>query len=126
MRKKFLLMCFVLSLFTSMGGGCLYGQTIVSTETELKNALTAGGDVKLGANLEVTEMIAISAGVTATLDLNSHAITSGYQTGSTTKHIYPLDNYGTLTTIMVRLLLKTAEVMVLSQDVVSMCKLILN
>lgn len=77
---------------------CAFSATAqVTTEAELKSALTAGGDVTLGADINVTEMIEIPAGITATLDLNGHAITSGYQTESETKHIYPLDVNGDLT-----------------------------
>ena len=47
----------------------------VTTEAALKDALTAGGEVTLGADINVTEMIVVPTGVTATLDLNGHAIT---------------------------------------------------
>lgn len=75
---------------------------VIDTEAELSAALTAGGTVTLGGNIEVNTMIAIPAGITATLDLAGFAITSGYQDGygaasDTPKHIYPLDVYGNLT-----------------------------
>ncbi|MBR3786673.1 MAG: hypothetical protein IKJ77_09720 [Firmicutes bacterium] len=72
-------------------------ETVVTTEADLSAALAAGGEVKLGGDITVNTMIEIPAGVTATLDLNGYAITSGYQTGSDTKHIYPLDVWGNLT-----------------------------
>ena len=70
--------------------------TTVTTEAGLSEALATGGKVVLGADIKVTEEIAVPAGVTATLDLAGNAITSGLQT-DTTKHIYPINNYGTLT-----------------------------
>ena len=74
-----------------------FAATVVTTEADLKTALAAGGEVALGADIEVKEEIKISSGVTAVLDLNGKKITSGYQTGSTSKHIYPFNNYGTFT-----------------------------
>ena len=69
----------------------------VTSEADLEKALTTGGDVVLGSNIIVTEMITVPAGVTATLDLNGCAITSGLQADDNTKHIYPISNSGTLT-----------------------------
>ena len=68
----------------------------VTTEAELQNALTNGGEVVLGADILVNETIEIPAGVTAELDLAGYAITSGLQS-DTTKHIYAFRNNGKLT-----------------------------
>lgn len=46
----------------------------VDTEEDLKAQLALDGSVKLGADIEVTSMIEIPAGVTVTLDLNGHTI----------------------------------------------------
>ena len=70
---------------------------VVDTEAELKEALANGGEVTLESDIKVDETILIPTGVTSTLDLNGYAITSGYQSDSTTKHIYPFNNYGKLT-----------------------------
>ena len=70
---------------------------VVTTEADLNAALAAGGEVALGNDIVVRTMIEVSKDVTATLDLAGYKITSGYQDGSTTKHIYPLDVYGNLT-----------------------------
>lgn len=69
----------------------------VSTEAALKEAITTGGNVILDGDIEVAETIEVPAGVTTTLDLNGYAITSGYQSGSDSMHIYPFDNHGTFT-----------------------------
>ncbi len=73
------------------------GTTTVTTEEELARALTNGGNITLGDDIFVNTMITVPSGVTATLDLNGYAITSGYQAGSTAKHIYPINNNGDLT-----------------------------
>ena len=77
--------------------GSVFAGTTVATEADLKTAVAAGGEITLGADIEVKEEIKISSGVTAVLDLNGKKITSGYQIGSTSKHIYPFNNYGTFT-----------------------------
>ena len=53
-------------------------------------------ELQLLQDVEMTEMFAIAAGKNVVIDLNGHAITSGYQTDAT-KHIYPFDVYGNLT-----------------------------
>ncbi len=69
----------------------------VTTEADLRTAIAAGGEVTLGADIEVTAQVVVPEGVIATLDLNGYAITSVYQTGSDSKHIYPFNNYGNFT-----------------------------
>ncbi|MBO5020871.1 MAG: hypothetical protein J6D52_09435, partial [Clostridia bacterium] len=69
----------------------------VKTADELATALRAGGLVKLANDISVTETLTVPAGVTVNLDLNGKTITGGYQTGSTSNHIYAIDNKGTLT-----------------------------
>jgi len=94
MRRKFLLKVMILSLlFVAMGGGYLYSQdgvTTVTTETDLATALAAGGNVKLGNDIEVTNTIEIPSGKNVTLDLNGKSITANGK-------IYPINNDGKLT-----------------------------
>ncbi len=63
----------------------------------MKEALAAGGDVKLGADINVATQIEIPAGVTVVLDLAGYDIIGGLNGSSTTNHIYVLSNRGTLT-----------------------------
>ena len=97
LKQCILALVAVLSSFALTGYALVTSGTLVTTEAELAEALTTGGDVTLNADIAVSTMIPIPAGVTAKLDLNGHAITSGYQSGSDSKHIYPLDVYGNLT-----------------------------
>lgn len=69
----------------------------VTTEADLRTAIATGSEVTLGGHIKVTEEIQVPAGVTTTLDLNGYAITSAFQSGSDSKHIYPFNNYGTFT-----------------------------
>ena len=74
--------------------GSVFAATTVTTEAELKAAVAAGGEITLGADIAVTEMIAIPADKTVTLDLNGKAITVP---AATDRHIYALNNKGVLT-----------------------------
>ena len=69
-------------------------ENVVDTEAELKEALVNGGEVTLQGDIVVNKQIDIPSNVTTTLDLNGFDITSGYQEGSSTKHIYPFSNNG--------------------------------
>ena len=71
----------------------------VKNANELALALKAGGNVKLMDNVALAdgEVLVIPEGVVASLDLNGKTINGGYQTGSTTKHVYAIENRGTLT-----------------------------
>ena len=69
----------------------------VTTEAALKEALTTGGEVTLGADIEVAAQIEIPAGKTVVLDLAGYDIIGGWNGSSTTNHIYALSNSGTLT-----------------------------
>ena len=69
----------------------------VKNADELVNALKAGGNVKLTADISVDKTVEIPAGVEVELDLNGKSITGGYQSGSTTKHVYAIENRGTWT-----------------------------
>ena len=66
----------------------------VATAEALAEAVAAGGDVVLGADITVDEPVIIPEGKTVTLDLNGKAINAAETTGN---HIYALKNYGTLT-----------------------------
>lgn len=62
----------------SASGSTTETWTTVTDENGLKTALQAGGKIKLGANIELTNMIQIepsSANLDITLDLNGHFIT---------------------------------------------------
>ena len=63
----------------------------------LQEAVNAGGEITLLRDVKLTETVVVPAGLTLTLDLNGKTITSGFQSGSDSKHIYPIDNYGKLT-----------------------------
>lgn len=69
----------------------------VTDETALFNALAQGGLVILDSDINITSTITVPHGVTATLDLNGFKLNAGLQEGFSDKHIYAIDNYGTLT-----------------------------
>ena len=54
-------------------------------------------EIMLNADVTIDETVTIPADKEVILNLNGFDITSGYQPGSTTKHIYPLNVYGNLT-----------------------------
>ena len=58
-----------------------------------------GKTVVLVANVHVSATVNVPANTTVKLDLNGFAITSAYQSESTTKHEYALRNYGDLTIV---------------------------
>ena len=66
----------------------------VATLAELQAALA---DNSNELPIIITAQIVIPAGEEVELDLNGKIVTVVYQKESTTKHIYSLDNYGTLT-----------------------------
>jgi len=68
-----------------------------ATLAEAIEAAQSEDTIILISDFEQSEMVAVPAGKKITLDLNGKKITSGYQTGSDSKHIYPLDVYGDLT-----------------------------
>lgn len=93
-RKHFI---FALVAMLSSFSFTANAQTTVSTEEELKKALTTSGEVTLGADVNVATQIEIPADVTVVLDLAGHKIIGGWHGSSTTNHIYALSNSGTLT-----------------------------
>lgn len=50
--------------------------TVVTTAGALEEALNAGGNVKLGANIDLSERLTLTSAVSATLDLNGHTLTA--------------------------------------------------
>lgn len=72
-------------------------EVIPSTETEadLIAALQAGGEVKLGADLELSSVIEIPMGVISALDLNGFTLTTALKEEG--RHHYAIDNYGVFT-----------------------------
>ncbi|MBR4297168.1 MAG: hypothetical protein IKT82_03145 [Bacteroidaceae bacterium] len=73
------------------------GTTPYNTLAAAVAAAQNGETIILIADVELTAQVEIPAGKELTLDLNGKIVTVVYQEGSTTKHIYSLDNYGTLT-----------------------------
>ena len=72
--------------------GSVFAATTVTTEAELKAAVAAGGEITLGADIAVTEMIVIPTGATVELDLNGKTVS---HTDEANK--YAINNLGTLT-----------------------------
>jgi len=70
------------------------GATTVSTSEDLKSAFAGGGEVTLGADIELTETLVVPSSVTVILDLNGHSISMEDSIISTT---YAINNLGTLT-----------------------------
>ncbi len=95
--KKILGIVLVVMLLALAMSISAFAATTVTTESELNDALASGGEVTLGSDIVVNTVIEIPKDVTSTLNLNGCNITSGYQAGSDTKHIYPFDVYGNLT-----------------------------
>ena len=54
-------------------------------------------EVVLGQDVVLKEAVTIAADKKVTIDLNGYTMSSPYQTGSTTNHVYPFENYGVLT-----------------------------
>lgn len=73
----------------------VYSQTTVSSEEDLATALASGGEVTIGTNITVNTMLTIPTGVQVTLDLNGYSLTGAAT--SDTRHIYVLDNCGSIT-----------------------------
>ena len=70
---------------------------VVHSEAQLAEALQNGGNIKVGSNIELTEMIVIPEGVTATLNLNGNNIAAGLDPPRTDGgHLYAFTNNGTL------------------------------
>jgi len=71
----------------------------ISTPAALVDALKKGGTYKLVADITLDEgdVADIPAGTVVKLDLDNKTITGGMQAGNTTKHVYPIENHGTLT-----------------------------
>ena len=61
----------------------------------LQEAFNVGGNIKLICDVTASEPIILAEGKTAVLDLNGFALNGGEE--STSKHIYVIKNYGSLT-----------------------------
>ena len=70
----------------------------VSDANGLKDALANGGEIVLMDNLTLENgtNFRVEEGVTALINLNGKTITGGYQTGSSEKHVYVIENHGDL------------------------------
>ena len=76
----------------------LYTQEDLKTFTEeVAKPNYAGKTIVLAADLTVETKIIIAEVNEVVLDLNGHTLNAVYSTGSTTNHIYAIDNYGVLT-----------------------------
>ena len=71
----------------------------VESAEELMTAIKQGGNVKMMKDVALGEgeKLTVPAGVVVTLDMNGNTINGGYQEGSDTKHVYAIENRGTLT-----------------------------
>ena len=67
----------------------------VATADALKAAIAAGENVKLTANIALTEPLQITKNANAIVDLNGKTITAALKQEG--RHHYAIDNYGTLT-----------------------------
>ncbi len=73
------------------------GTTPYNTLAEAVAAAQNEETITLIGNVVLAEVVTIPEGKELTIDLNGKTVTVVYQEGSTTRHIYSLDNYGTLT-----------------------------
>ena len=73
MKKKMLFVMATIAAFALFVPSVM--AATVSTEEELINAVNAGGDVKLGANLDLSKILKVPAGVEVVLDLNNKTLT---------------------------------------------------
>ena len=86
MKKRLLSLLLILCLCAALlPVTALAAETTVANETDLRNALSTGGTVKLGKNIELTYALGINN--TVTLDLNGYEITRAESTGSATGSI---------------------------------------
>ena len=100
MNKVFskLFFCIITSLFLTSGifaigaFGAENGVTVVTSDTELKAAINAGGSIRLGGNVTVTSMLTVPVGVDLILDLGGYTLSS-----KTPANIFALNNLGRLT-----------------------------
>jgi len=72
-------------------------QTSYATLQAAIDAAQANDVVTLLDDITLTEGVTVPAGKTVTLDLNGKTIDAAYAAGSTTNHIYVIDNKGDLT-----------------------------
>lgn len=68
----------------------------VTTASQLADALSMGGNIILGADITIQESLMVPSGKIATLDLNGRKLTTSYD-ASAEKHLYAIENYGSLT-----------------------------
>lgn len=86
MKKRLLSLLLILCLCAALlPVTALAAETIVTNEEDLRTALSKGGTVKLGENIELAAALEINN--TVTLDLNGYEITRANPTGSVTGSI---------------------------------------
>lgn len=73
------------------------GKTSVATVDELANALNAGKEVTLGADIAAEKAIHIDTDKEVTLDLNGHTITAGNNYNASPKGLIRIDGGATVT-----------------------------
>lgn len=79
----------------ALGGAYSYADSLAMMGAG--DASAAKYELILNEDVTLEKMLTIPAGRDVTIDLNGHKITSGYQEGSTTNHIYVFENHGTMT-----------------------------
>lgn len=103
--KKATVFVITLALVIAMMPLTAMAATTVTTSAELTDALAAGGDVALGADIDAGDLdggafFTVPGGITATLDLNGHTLQGtrilGAKTGSE-RNTAIIGNNGTLT-----------------------------
>ena len=97
--KKLLvtLMCVAMVLTLMPAVAFADATTVVTTESELRNALQNGGNVALDANITGISTVEVPEGKTVNLDLNGFKIETTTKTGDPSRHYYAIDNYGKIT-----------------------------
>lgn len=73
------------------------GKTACATIDEVANALNAGKDVTLGANIEAEKALHINSAVEVVIDLNGHTISAGDNYNASPKGLIRVDGGATVT-----------------------------
>ncbi len=89
--KKFLASMLVFAMLLSVMSFTVFAEVASTLPVAVDGVITLTEDVTLSETYKIEE------GTTLTINLDGHTIDVGFQTGSSEKHIYAIDNYGTLT-----------------------------
>lgn len=74
-----------------------WAQTEVSTEDELNNAITDGADIKLTADITLSDYVNINDSKTVTIDLNGHSLNRGLSELTSLGNVIRVQTSSTLT-----------------------------